>query len=213
MDLRKIKTVFICPEHNEKYKERCAYMVGLLKDLGFERVAHYKSGKDSADELYPLNFATYNILQMHMDEPVLILEDDIEFLKSASFFIDPPNNADAVYVGICGSNYNHKLDTNGPLAEVILVNRDYVKVNNMLSAHAILYISRVYKERIANALKVTMLANDIEMTKHQSLYNVYALRTPICWQSARFNPSFKWVEYATKRYFDDNGYTIEMTDA
>lgn len=84
IDLRKIKTIFICPDHNEMYKARCKYMFSLLQDMGFEQIIHYKSG---SSEAYPLNLATYNILQMNMNEPVLILEDDIEFISNPNFII------------------------------------------------------------------------------------------------------------------------------
>jgi hypothetical protein len=49
-----------------------------------------------------------------------------------------------------------------------------------------------------NALKNTNIANDIEICKHQSKFNLIALRKPICWQSAVLNNNWNWVEYVTK---------------
>lgn len=185
-------------------------MFDLLRSLGFERVSHYASGQKSVITPFPLNLATYNILQMHMDEPVLILEDDLEFMPACSFILDIPNGADAVYVGICGSNYNFEKNQNEGRSRVEIVDSIYAKVLNMLGAHAILYLSRAYKECIAQALKTTLRSNDVEIAKHQALYNVYALRYPICWQSAKFNKEFTWVEYITKRYIDEYGYTHSL---
>jgi hypothetical protein len=210
MDLRKIKTVFICPDHNEKYKARCAYMFDLLKSLGFERVAHYKSAGYTSDVLYPLNIATYNILQMHMDEPVLILEDDLEFVKSASFIIDPPKDAEAVYVGISGCNMNFEKNINEGHALVIPIDAQYMKIQNMLSAHAILYLTPSYKKCIAYALSLTRDPNDMELCKHQASYAVYGLRRPICWQSAKFN--VPWIEYVTKIQINDDGYAEKLLE-
>lgn len=203
-DLRKIKTVFICPDHNEKYKERCRYMYKLLNDLGFENVAHYKSASQTGADLYPLNTATYNILQMHLHEPVFIVEDDLEFVSEPNFIIEVPIAADAVYVGISGCNFNFEKGINEGHAKFEIINSTFVRVLNMLSAHAILYISPTYKRHVANALHNTSLTNDIEICKHQPLFNVLGLREPICWQSAKFNTS--WIEYITKIRIDDYGY-------
>lgn len=210
MDLRKIKTVFICPDHNEKYRARCKYMFDLLRSLGFERVAHYKSERITPDTVYPLNAATYNILQMHLDEPVLILEDDLEFVKSASFVIDPPKDADAVYVGISGCNMDFEKNINGGHAKVLPIDSQYMKILNMLSTHAILYLSRSYKECVITAFQTTSDATDIELCKHQASHAVYGLRRPICWQSAKFNSP--WIEYVTKIQMDDHGYAEKLLE-
>lgn len=209
VDLRKIKTVFICPDHNEKYRARCKYMFELLHKLGFERVAHYKSGSDIHDP-YPLNLATHNILQMHMDEPVFIVEDDLEFIPDCNFVFEFPENADAVYFGICGCNYDFEKKINGGKAVFDIINSKYMRVLNMLSAHAILYLSPQYKSFIANALKTTNTANDIEICKHQPKFKLLARRRPICWQSAKFNTP--WIEYVTKIKIKDDGYAEKLTE-
>ena len=202
IDLRKIKTVFICPDHNEKYKARCIYMFELLHKLGFERVVHYKSGSDTHDP-YPLNIATHNILQMHMDEPVFILEDELEFLPNPQFVFEIPSYADAIYFGIGGCNYDFEKRINGDKALFEIINSKYMRVLNMLTAHAVLYLSPNYKSFIANALKNTNTANDIEICKHQTKFSLLARCIPICWQSAKFNPP--WMEYVTKIQIKNNG--------
>ncbi len=209
IDLRKIKTVFICPDHNDKYKERCAYMFNLLRNMGFENVAHYKSGSDTHDP-YPLNVATYNILQMHINEPVLILEDDLEFICNPTMIHEIPVDADAVYFGISGSNYDFEKKTNYGNVKFEIINSKYARVFNMLSAHAILYLSTRYKSFIANALKNTNTANDVEICKHQTKFSLIALRRPICWQSAALNNNWNWIEYITKVQFHDDGYAVPL---
>jgi hypothetical protein len=208
IDLRKIKTVFICPDHNEKYKERCVYIFELLRTLGFEHVAHYKSGSSEPHEPYPLNRATYNILQMHMNEPVLIVEDDLEFVPNPQMVFEIPPGTDAMYFGISGADFNFEKQINGGHAKFEIINSKYARILNMLSAHAILYISPTYKSFISSALRYTDTANDIEICKHQSNFNLIALRKPICWQSARFNNP--WIEYITKIQIADNGYTDDL---
>lgn len=210
IDLRKIKTVFICPEHNEKYKLRCKYMFDLLHKLGFEHVVHYKSGIQGAHELYPLNRATYNVLQMHMHEPVFIIEDDLEFVSNPQFIFEIPSDADAVYFGISGSNYNFEKSKNEGNAKFHILNSKYMRILNMLSAHAILYISPKYKAFISDALNTTDEPNDIEICKHQTKFNLIGLRKPICWQSAKFN--IPWIEYITKIQIKDNGYSEDLSE-
>jgi hypothetical protein len=209
IDLREIKTVFICPDHNEKYKERCAYMFTLLQKLGFKNVAHYKSGLQTYDP-YPLNIATYNILQMHLNEHVFIVEDDIEFFSDLNMIFEIPVNADAIYLGISGCNYNVEKQTNEIGVNFEIINSKFARVLNMLSTHAILYLSQTYKSFIANSLKLTNTANDIEICKHQSKFNVYAMRKPICWQSAALNNNWEWIEHITKVQINDIGQVIPV---
>ena len=208
IDLRKIKTVFICPDHNEKYKARYNYMITLLQTLGFEKIIHYKSSSPGQYEPYPLNRATYDILQMHADEPVFIIEDDLEFVNNPQLIFEVPSDADAVYFGISGSNFNFEKDKNEGHAKFEIINSKYMRVLNMLSAHAILYLSPNYKSFISSVLKNTNTANDIEICKHQTRFNLLGLRKPICWQSAKFN--IPWIEYITKIQIKEDGYTAVL---
>ena len=77
MRLQDFKVVYICPDHNDKYHARKVHMETLLTDLGFKDIVHYKSGTYS----YPkcLNDATVDILTTYRYEPILVLEDDVEF--------------------------------------------------------------------------------------------------------------------------------------
>lgn len=210
IDIRKIKTVFICPDHNDKYKERCKYMFELLRDLGFEKIIHYKSGAQDTNERYPLNNATYNVLQMSMDEPVLILEDDLEFVPNPAFVFEIEKDVDALYLGMCHCDYNFEKKSNGNKADFEVMNSNYVRIKNMTSAHAILYLSPTYKQYIGNQLRYTDDANDVEICKHQAKFNVLGLRKPICWQSMKHNNGWKWIEYATKIQIDDGGFAHDL---
>lgn len=73
------------------------------------------------------------------------------------------SGTDAVYLGISGCNYNFEKNKNEFEAEFKVINSKYARVLNMLGAHATLYLSKEYKLHIANALKNTDLANDIEI--------------------------------------------------
>lgn len=197
-NLTDFKVVYICPDHNEKYHARKVYMESLLKSKGFKDIVHFKSG----NEHYPkcLNIATRDILTKYVDDSILLLEDDVEMINTLDFTI--PINADAIYFGLsqCAShpteNYNVYYSQFGPYSDT------QVKVINMLSAHAVLYISKRYKEKVINVMEEcikTNIFNDVAISRIQKNYNVYANKIPTFYQSNKFNdPTNFNVEWATK---------------
>ena len=222
MRLQDVKTFYISPD-NAAYQGRRLHMEGLLKGLGFTDVTHKKTGGRGAN--VDLIDATVEILESVGDDtPVLILEDDVEFIPHFSAeqqndvnvnvnvnvnvgcaCPDPshgavlahplpttdiyiPHAADAMYLGISragGSFYNGYDD--GPCI-VEPYNADIVRVKNMLSAHAILYLSARYKADAAKRLKgIRGLANyfsDVVLSRLHPYYNIYAYKRPLFYQSA-----------------------------
>lgn len=207
IDLRKIKTVFICPDHNEKYNTRRKHMETILTKHGFENVIMYKSGTD-----YPqcLQNSIYNILQQNLDTPVFVLEDDIVFCKDPEFVFDIPDDTDAFYAGISGTCMDFEItgrNRNVQRRDYEIVDSKLIKIKNMLSAHAILYLSRDFKERLSKEIIASTMPVDVTLCKYQPLYNVYGLQLPICWQSTRFNSS-SWPEHVTKARCVETGCWI-----
>ncbi len=99
-----------------------------------------------------------------------------------------PHGADAIYLGISkrgGSFYNGYDD--GP-CKTEPYNADMVRVKNMLSTHAILYISARYKADVAERLKgIRGLANyysDVVISRLHRYYNIYAYKKPLFYQWA-----------------------------
>ncbi len=183
MDIRNIKTIYICPDHNEKYHERKLYTDNLLKTLGFTNFSHYKSG----NEAYPkcLCDANIDILQNNLDNPILILEDDLGYIGMENIKI--PEDADAIYLGLSKSG-GHPTENKDLGSSCFLPHSDkLVRVINMLTTHAILYISRRYKEAVIDILKSnTTHYNDVLISRIQKDFNIYALKTPVFYQSAKF---------------------------
>ncbi len=187
MKLTDLKVVYICPDHNEKYHSRKLHMDTLLKQIGFHDITHYKSGHEG----YPdcLSSATVHILQTYMHEPVLILEDDVDFTGMCEFYMDA--SADAIYFGLsryAGSatvNHWEGLASFAPVAEP-----SQVRVLNMLSAHAVLYISPAYKQAVIDiftANKGVAYYNDVLISRLQPRFWVLANRMPSFYQSDRLN--------------------------
>jgi hypothetical protein len=183
MRIQEFKVVYICPDHNEKYHARKVHMDTMLAELGFKDVVHFKSGTDG----YPKCLADANveILTEYMNEPILLLEDDVEFTDISEF--DFVQGADAIYFGlsVCGShateNYNDKLAIFTPYS------RTQVRIQNMLSTHAILYITPRYKQAVINQLRDCKGHTDIAITRIQPNFRILANRKPSFFQSAKFN--------------------------
>jgi hypothetical protein len=186
MKITDLKVVYICPNHNEKYQTRKVYMDTLLAANGFKDVVHYTSGSES----YPncLSLATINILKMNMDNPVLIIEDDVEIKNMDDF--DFPPEADAIYFGL-SKWAGHKTENHFKGRSIFeKYSKNQVRIINMLSTHAILYISRSYKEAIINNMNeaiITNSYNDIMMSRIQHKFQVLANTVPTFYQSLKFN--------------------------
>lgn len=204
IDLRTIKTVFICPDHNEKYTTRRKHMETILAKHGFTNVIMYRSGTD-----YPhcLRHALYNILQQNLDNPVLILEDDIAFHKNPKLVFDVPADTDALYVGVAGTCMDFEVSGRNRLVQTKdyeIIDHTFIQIKNMLCAHAVLYLGREYKERLSKLTLNSDMPCDVDMCKLQPEYTIYGLRFPICWQSLKYNPT-NWNEHITRVSFNERG--------
>jgi len=188
--LQDFKTIFICPDHNEKYRARRLHMEDMLHTLGFTNVVHYKSGT----EKFPicLTKATIDILKTYIDEPILLLDDDIVY-TNVSTDITIPCDVDAIYVGLsCQSTGNvHAMFER--YSDV------YIRVLNMLASHAILYYSRTYKQAVIDILENNITRPlDVMVTHIQSHYQIVALKIPVFYQSLLYNQGADFdVEFHT----------------
>jgi hypothetical protein len=188
MKLLDIPVVFICPDHNEKYRTRRDHMFSLLKNTGFRNVTHFKSGT----EAYPacLVNATIDILKSHLDDnPVLILEDDIELFKQFDMeteFKHPPD-CDAFYLGFSMDGGSRTINLHDGPSIVQKVSDTHIRILNMLGGHAIVYISKTYKQQlISSLLSHTGYYNDVVMSRIQPDFKVYGYHYPLFYQSAIF---------------------------
>lgn len=160
-------------------------MESMLATLGFKDIVHYKSGTDGWPKC--LNDATVTILTTYMNEPILLLEDDVEFTGVSEFeFV---HGADAIYFGLSRSAAHPTLDTSNGESVFKPYSDTHVRVVNMLSAHAILYITPRYKQAVCDKIRINPLKcfNDIAMARLQPSYRILANKKPSFYQSATFN--------------------------
>ncbi len=204
MRIQDVKTYYISPD-NGRYQERRTHMERLLKDAGFTDVTHKKTAGRGAN--VDLIDATVEILESVADDtPVLILEDDVQWTGHAEgtcvchdpshghgrspYDIYIPHGADAIYLGISkrgGSFYNGYDD--GP-CKTEPYNASMVRVKNMLSAHAVLYLSARYKADVAERLRgirgMSNYFSDVVLSRLHPYYNIYAYKRPFFYQSAAY---------------------------
>jgi hypothetical protein len=184
MKINELKTTYMCPDHNEKYHNRKLHMDNLLNTIGFKDFTHYLSSTEN----YPscLNKATIDILENNLDNPILILEDDVEWTGVQDFIFDP--TADAIYFGLSRSG-GHPTE-NIHLGDSVFEpwSDSQVKVLNMLSGHAILYISKSYKEAVIKSIKTnTPYHHDVLLSRLQPNFTILANKKPVFYQSSKFN--------------------------
>ena len=184
MKLQDLKVIFICPEHNEKYIKRKTHMTNLLEKIGFKNIIHYKSSSLK----YPqcLTLATIDILTKYNSEPILLLEDDVEYTGIDSF--DYVADADAIYFGVSRSGGHPRLNTHQGGCKVVPYSINQVRVMNMLTTHAILYISSKYKNAVIDQLKKHLLNHsDVMISRLQPNFRVLANKAPSFYQAAHLN--------------------------
>lgn len=186
-----IPVIFICPDHNEKYTARKYHMFQLLQQIGFKNIQHHKSG----NEAYPtcLAKATIDIMNQNLnDEPFILLEDDVEpfiELNSETDF-EMPEDTDAFYLGFSRSAGHPNLNSHQGFCSVQPKSEKHIRILNMLTAHAILYKSRKYKEKVIEIMQEiigkTGYYNDVAISRIQSNYNIYGYKYPLFYQSVKW---------------------------
>lgn len=131
--------------------------------------------------------------------PFLVLEDDTQLdLDGHPLQFEVPDDTDALYLGHSRYGLADKPDQYGlrwgRLDEVKYreFDEEYVQPLNMLSAHAIIYISEEYVRSAVDANHRALLNDDfpfpgdIAYAQMQERLKVLATRRPLCYQSAEY---------------------------
>ena len=180
-----------------KINEIKTYYINLDKDI---------AQKESMEEvLTSSNFTNYErfpaikaewgcpkshhaILSKDIEPPFIILEDDCQ-VKNEVLEMEIPDDVDAIYLGISAFGYY-----NGNISTVAYnqVTEDVSRIYNMLSGHAILYLSQRYVDVVKNISHhcghLTMQPFDKSVAEIQKYYNVYALNNPFFYQDTYNKP-------------------------
>lgn len=186
INLKTTPVIYINLERDYEKNER---MQKLTEDYGFDDVTRFNAYLNLNNG--PLGCTTSHMRLLEtIPTPTIVLEDDC-FVRRNVEYIEVPDDADAVYLGL--SAWGMKNDNSG------LWNHSYektdipnvFKINNMLATHAILYLTddfrnaclRVaqwsYKNKAEGITKIDCGYADI-----MKYYSVYALGDPIFYQTS-----------------------------
>jgi len=188
MDLRDIDTVYLHGPHRPERKE---HMEKTLFDLNADcHVGVSDQGKKSGV------IGMIAILKKRLSEPFkpfLLLEDDCSRTKWFRYTIPIPYEADAIYVGL--STYGiHPFIPQGIQNLVswthVSNEPELVRLENMLSTHAIIFMSQRWTEMCLECFEKTLerlpgsgdYDYDILLCRNLPIFNVYALRKPLFYQ-------------------------------
>jgi hypothetical protein len=191
LDIKNIKTQYITLDFES---ERSKRLSSQLSNYGF---TNFEPILGVPDQLKRMGVAKafLNAMQKNSkhNEPFLLLEDDA-FVWHDYDKVEVPDDADAVYLGVCylggpstlNSYYTNKITDR---AIVKKINEDVYRVYAMLNAHAIIIINPEYRDFL---IKVINTAIDVGTNQDRAraetmkYWNVYAMNKPMFYQEDEF---------------------------
>ena len=179
LELKEIPVYYI---NLQKDVDRNQKMVSMLDKFGFEEYTRIEA-VEHQNSLVGCSASHYFILD-NFKPPFIILEDDC-VLKNEYTQINIPDNSDALYLGV--SSWGRMNSHSGPCVKYEEVDTNLLKLYNMLSAHAILFMSERYVDICKNIcfhFCKTQEHHDIGYAEVQKYFNVYALDNPMFYQTS-----------------------------
>ena len=150
LQIKDISAVYINPD---RFLERRNKIEEWIKKVGFKFCVRMACNKTFPDRAITINHAHLNTLKMIV-APVILFEDDASPMRPLPECFDIPEEADLVYLG--GSNYIY--DNNKSLY-IEEYNKDFYRVYNMLSFHAVLFPNKKSVEKVINLLEKAIKEN------------------------------------------------------
>jgi hypothetical protein len=189
MDIREVDMVFLHGPHRPERKEHIERVLDEKGLRGECVLGICDQGKRSGVT------STMNLLKKRLEgdfKPFILLEDDCSATEWFRHVIPVPKDADAVYVGISAYGLHPMVDQAILRIDAVSVPKhpELVKLNSMLSTHAILYNTRAWVENCISCYEKALASDrpeswDIPLARSQSRFNVYALRKPLFYQDAK----------------------------
>ena len=198
LDLRDIPVVYINMDKDVDKRKR---IENHIDRLGFKTKIRVPGVVHQDGARAGCALAQHNALH-EIDPPFIILEDD-----ATPFDYNPiisiPDDADALYLGI--SSWGRMNSHSGPFVQWEYyfkeVDINLLRVYNMLSTHAILYLNLEYIsvcKKIAYHHHEINEHVDIGFTDIQKYYNVYAFNQPLFYQTSSNGTDQKLSSYPTQ---------------
>ena len=147
-----------------------------------------------------LNKGVYSQKKHSEFKPFVIFEDDVKKYRDFPTKIEYPYDCDLLYIGLSTEGLNKKTMKGETGTKFKIINKDIIKVNNMLSTHGLIVCSFKGLNILEKSLLEDMRLNrgyDITLTINQPKFNVYALRKPLVYQYEKIGGKEKFtkIEY------------------
>jgi hypothetical protein len=187
IDLRRIQSLWIGGIN----KNRESRISSLFDSLGYN---HRKIEAVLSNGFNGNTQSTKNAIKesLEYDEPVAIFEDDANITQHYKNEIDVPDDADAIWLGTSIFGLVNNWESMSLLDGIYLTKptktgeyNDFYKVENMLSLHAVVFITEKYKQCMFNYLEYLTnkkTAPDIITAATMKDFNIYACKKPMFFQ-------------------------------
>lgn len=198
IDLREIPVVWI---NLDRDTDNAKKMVDQFNEYGFKQ--HIRFSGLTPDKIQPpppsawygfgCGMSHVKILETYKDIPLLILEDDAKITKDFNPILEIPEGVDSVYVGTSSGN---------PYYMAKEYNQNFFRIGNVLSTHAVLYLTEKFKTAVAEVTKMFVYQYqkpvDIGVASILQHFKVLAPKKPYFVQADERNSNNKW-EYITAK--------------
>jgi hypothetical protein len=171
--------VFYINMSKDKHKRK--HIEAQLSDLGFKNVTRIDAIEDKNNGRVGLSKSQFLAISQ-IEAPFIVLEDDAD-PKYFKPVIEVPDDSDAVYLG--NSQWGLMQGQSGFYLKYKNVKgySDVYRIYNMLSSHAILYLTQEYvgvcKRTIKYCAEEYPMPMDVPFAMIQRFYNVYTINKPL----------------------------------
>ena len=189
VDIRTIDLIYLHGPHRPERKE---HMERHLSEKGLTAECHV-GVSDKGHQSGVLGMIA--IMRKRLEgefKPFILLEDDCSPTEWFRYEVPVPGDADAVYIGLSIYGLHPQGDFGIPQIEYVTVNGqpELVRILNMLSNHAIMFVTKQWTENCLVCFEKMLSAQDpraydIEQCRTMKNFNVYALRRPLYFQDAK----------------------------
>jgi len=182
INLKTIKYYFITCNNEirrnhifNEFKDYDITEVNPVMDIG-----KFKSGTTGFSRI--LDLASKNQDRSKPFQPFCIFEDDVKKYRDFPEIIEVPYDSDILYIGLSSVGYDN---TGVTKLSYIDINKDIIKINNMLATHAFMICSQSGLIAIQRCMFEAYFEDkpwDKFTSQIQPYYNVYALKVPLVYQ-------------------------------
>ena len=187
MDLRNIDIVYL---HGPHRPERREHMEKVIKEAGLVGEC-FVGVCDQGTKSGAISWIKMLESKLEGDfRPFVCLEDDCSATPWFRRVISVPEDADAVYLGISTYGLHPMTGLGYPHVQMARVSSELVRIYNMLSTHALLFMTRAWTQKclecVRQALDTELPGSwDIPIARSMADYKVYALKSPLFYQDSK----------------------------